>query len=85
MTSFRIEPQKYNNPNGLEILAFPCNNFGGQEPKPNAEIQEFAKNKGATFPIFGKVECENGSLTHPLFQYIKDNLPGGFLGPSKLK
>lgn len=72
--------QKYNTPDGLEILAFPCNNFGAQEPGTNAEVQEFAKRKGATFPILGKVECENGTQTHPLFQYIKDVLPGGLLG-----
>ncbi|KAJ1422623.1 hypothetical protein B484DRAFT_399000, partial [Ochromonadaceae sp. CCMP2298] len=40
---------------GLEILAFPCNNFGSQEPGANAEVLEFAKGKGATFPILGKL------------------------------
>lgn len=67
---------------GLEILAFPCNNFGGQEPGSNEAISEFASNKGATYPVFGKLECENKdpSLTHPLYRYLKSNLPGGMLG-----
>lgn len=72
--------EKYNTADGLEILAFPCNNFGAQEPGTNDEIQEFAKEKGATFPVLGKVECENGAQTHPLFQFIKENLSGGILG-----
>jgi len=57
---------------GLEILAFPCNNFKNQEPGDNYEIQNFAKDiMKAQFPIFGKLECENGDLTHPLFRYLK--------------
>lgn len=40
---------------GLEILAFPCNQFGEQEPGTNADIQMFVKNFGVTFPVFSKV------------------------------
>lgn len=40
---------------GLEILAFPSNQFGEQEPGNNAEIQAFCKNYGVTFPVFAKV------------------------------
>jgi len=65
---------------GLEILAFPCNNFGGQEPGTNKEILEFAKGKGATFPILGKLECDNGDKTDPLYQYLKSSVTGGLLG-----
>ena len=67
---------------GLEILAFPCNNFGAQEPGSNEAISEFATKKGATFPVFGKLECENKdpTLTHPLYRYLKSNVPGGMLG-----
>lgn len=67
---------------GLEILAFPCNNFGGQEPGSNEEIAEFSTKKGATYPVFGKLECENKdpNLTHPLYRYLKAAVPGGMLG-----
>eukprot|EP01036_Dinobryon_divergens_P025216 gene25216-33742_t len=65
---------------GLEILAFPCNNFGGQEPGSNSDIQQFAKSKGATFPVFGKLQCDSGKKTHPLYQYLMGSLPGGILG-----
>ncbi len=60
---------------GFEVLAFPCNNFGSQEPGTNEEIQVFAGNKGATFPVLGKLECENGNSTHPLYQFLRGNLP----------
>lgn len=40
---------------GLEILAFPSNQFGDQEPGSNDEIQEFCKNYGVSFPVFAKV------------------------------
>lgn len=69
-----------NSKSGLEILAFPCNNFGGQEPGTNAEIQEFAKSKGATFPVLGKIECDNGEQTDPLYKYLKASLPNGIIG-----
>mmetsp|Transcript_13421 Transcript_13421/g.18383 ORF Transcript_13421/g.18383 Transcript_13421/m.18383 type:complete len:116 (-) Transcript_13421:206-553(-) len=59
---------------GLEILAFPCNNFGAQEPGSNMEILKFAESKGASFPVFGKLECENGDITHPLYVYLKSAL-----------
>lgn len=67
---------------GFEILAFPCNNFGKQEPGTNEEILAFAKSKGATFPVLGKVECENGAATHPVYKYLKSVLDNGMLGPS---
>lgn len=46
--------EKYHH-RGLEILAFPCNQFGEQEPGTNEDIQMFAKNFGVTFPVFAKV------------------------------
>jgi glutathione peroxidase len=58
---------------GLEILVFPCNNFGGQEPGTNEEILQYAAGFGANFPIFGKLECDNGNQTHPLFEYLKSS------------
>ncbi len=66
----------------MEILAFPCNNFGKQEPGTNEEISEFAKSKGATFPILGKIECENGDETHPFYKYLKASLDNGVMGPT---
>lgn len=65
---------------GLEILAFPCNNFGKQEPGTNDEIVTTARSKGATFPILGKLECENGDKTAPIFKYLKDTAEAGLLG-----
>jgi glutathione peroxidase len=66
---------------GLEILGFPCNQFGGQEPGSDAEIQDFcATNFDVTFPVFGKVEV-NGPGADPLFAYLRAKAPGDF-GPS---
>mmetsp|Transcript_23716 Transcript_23716/g.69429 ORF Transcript_23716/g.69429 Transcript_23716/m.69429 type:complete len:113 (-) Transcript_23716:222-560(-) len=55
---------------GLEILAVPCNQFGGQEPGTNANVEKFARAKGAKFPVMGKIEV-NGAGTHPLYEYLK--------------
>jgi glutathione peroxidase len=61
---------------GLEILGFPCNQFGSQDPGKNEEILEFCQsNYGVTFPMFAKIEV-NGPDTHPLFQYLKSEAPG---------
>ncbi len=52
---------------GFEILGFPCNQFGGQEPGTNEEIKEFCSlNWGVTFPMFDKVDV-NGDDQHPLY------------------
>ncbi|XVE53520.1 hypothetical protein DITRI_Ditri03aG0009700 [Diplodiscus trichospermus] len=64
---------------GFEILAFPCNQFGGQEPGSNPEIKQFACTKfKAEFPIFDKVDV-NGPNTAPVYQFLKASA-GGFLG-----
>ncbi|MFI8975011.1 glutathione peroxidase [Nocardia asteroides] len=66
---------------GLEILGFPCNQFGDQEPGTDTEIQEFCSvNYGVTFPVFGKVDV-NGAAADPLFTYLRAEAPGDF-GPS---
>lgn len=68
---------------GLEILAFPCDQFGHQEPGGNDEIQSFCQiNYGLTFPVFGKIDV-NGDSAHPLYKYLKGE-KGGLLG-SKIK
>ena len=64
---------------GFEVLGFPCDQFGHQEPGSDAEIQSFCElNYGVTFPIFSKIEV-NGSGTHPLYKFLK-NEKGGLLG-----
>ncbi len=61
---------------GLEILGFPCNQFGKQEPGTAEEIGEFCRiNYGVTFQMFEKIDV-NGDDAHPLFVYLKDELPG---------
>ncbi|MFA6416804.1 MAG: glutathione peroxidase [Patescibacteria group bacterium] len=57
------------------ILAFPCNQFAGQEPGSEAEIVSFCQlNYGISFPIFKKIKV-NGKEAHPLFVYLKKELP----------
>jgi len=64
---------------GLEVLGFPCDQFGHQEPGSDAEIQSFCElNYGVTFPIFSKIEV-NGTSAHPLYKFLKDE-KGGLLG-----
>ncbi len=61
---------------GFEILGFPCNQFGAQEPGSEVEIQSFCDlNYGVTFPLFNKIDV-NGDSTHPLYAYLKQALPG---------
>lgn len=55
---------------GFVVLGFPCNQFGGQEPGSNEEIQMFCKrNYGVTFPLFDKIAV-NGPDRHPLYQHL---------------
>ncbi|CAK9141878.1 unnamed protein product [Ilex paraguariensis] len=64
---------------GLEILAFPCNQFGAQEPGSNEEIQQFACTRfKAEYPIFDKVDV-NGSNTTPIYKFLKSS-KGGLFG-----
>eukprot|EP00741_Cyanophora_paradoxa_P021737 tig00000241_g20980.t1 len=61
---------------GLEVMAFPCNQFGQQEPGTNAEIKSFATGKGASFPLMDKVEV-NGANAIPLYKdFLKAKFPG---------
>lgn len=69
---------------GAVVLGFPCNQFGGQEPKAEAEIGAFCeKNFGVTFPLFSKVDV-NGDNAHPLFKHLKKEAPG-LLGTQAIK
>lgn len=68
---------------GLVIIAMPCNQFGGQEPGTNAEVQEFCQlNYGLSFPVMGKIEV-NGAGRHPLYSYLTARA-GGLIN-SKIK
>lgn len=69
--------QKYKK-QGLVILGFPCNQFGGQESGTSEEIKEFCSiNYGVSFTMFDKIDV-NGKNAHPLFVYLKSEL-GEFL------
>jgi len=61
---------------GLQILGFPCNQFGGQEPGTDAEIQDFCTATfDVSFPVFGKIDV-NGETADPLFAYLRAEAPG---------
>ncbi len=61
---------------GFEVLAFPCNQFAGQEPGDASEIASFCTvNYDVTFPVFAKIDV-NGSGADPLFERLKDDAPG---------
>ncbi|MFL6674267.1 MAG: glutathione peroxidase [Massilia sp.] len=63
---------------GFEVLGFPCNQFGKQEPGTEEEIGAFCeRNYGVTFPLFSKVDV-NGENAHPLFKHLKEAAPGVF-------
>ena len=69
---------------GLEILAFPCNQFGSQEPGDADEIKNFCSlNYDISFPLFYKVEV-NGDQAAPVYTFLKDSLPG-ILGSKSIK
>lgn len=65
---------------GLEILGFPCNQFGGQEPGTNEEIQDFCStNFDVSFPVLSKIDV-NGPDAAPIYSYLRSEAPGDF-GP----
>lgn len=69
---------------GFEVLGFPCNQFGGQEPGSSEQIAAFCeKNFGVTFPLFAKIEV-NGANAHPLFVWLKSEARG-ILGSKDIK
>ncbi|MFL6710234.1 MAG: glutathione peroxidase [Massilia sp.] len=69
---------------GVEVLGFPCNQFGAQEKGSAEEIGAFCeKNFGVTFPLFAKVDV-NGAEAHPLFRQLKHEAPG-LLGTEAIK
>jgi glutathione peroxidase len=69
---------------GLEVLGFPCNQFGEQEPGSEKEIASFCEvNYGVTFPMFSKVDV-NGDKAAPLYKWLKQQKPG-LLGTGAIK
>ncbi len=69
---------------GFEVLAFPCNQFGGQEPGTADEIESFCKvNFGLSFPLMAKIEV-NGDSADPLYDWLKKEAPG-ILGSKAIK
>ncbi|WDF71072.1 glutathione peroxidase [Novosphingobium sp. KACC 22771] len=69
---------------GFEVIAFPCNQFGAQEPGSAEEIEEFCRvNFGLSFPLMGKVEV-NGPGADPLWNWLKETAPG-ILGTKQIK
>jgi len=64
---------------GLEVLGFPCDQFGHQEPGSDDEIKSFCEvNYGVNFPLFAKIEV-NGEGAHPMYKFLKSE-KGGLLG-----
>ena len=69
---------------GLRVLGFPCNQFGGQDPGSNADIASFCQlNFGVSFPMMEKIEV-NGAGAHPLYQWLCAEAPG-LLGSKGIK
>ncbi len=63
---------------GFEVLGFPCNQFGSQEPGSAEEIGAFCeRNYGVSFPMFAKVDV-NGESAHPLYRFLRESRPGMF-------
>ena len=68
----------------MNILAFPCNQFGKQEKGSDDEIKSFCDlNFNISFPLFSKIEV-NGDNAHPIYQHLKQEAPG-ILGTKKIK
>jgi len=69
---------------GLVVLGFPSNEFGGQDPGSNEEIASFCEmNYGVSFPMMAKIEV-NGSQAHPLYRFLTEQAPG-LLGTKAIK
>src|SRR5882757_4153920 len=60
----------------FEILAFPSNDFGGQEPLEGIEIETFCKEAGANYPVFDKIRVR-GPYAHPLYRFFADKKQNG--------
>jgi glutathione peroxidase len=78
------EVYKKHKDQGLEILGFPCNQFGKQEPGDEEEIKNFCSlTYDVSFPMFAKVDV-NGNSAAPIYEYLKSEAPG-VLGSKAIK
>lgn len=69
---------------GLQIIGFPCNQFGKQEPGTDEEIGQFCQlNYGVTFPVLQKIDV-NGDNASPVYKYLKEQ-KAGLLGLTRIK
>ena len=69
---------------GLAVVGFPCNQFGGQDPGSDSEIEGFCQvNYGVSFPMMGKIDV-NGPAAHPLYKWLAAEAPG-LLGSKAIK
>ena len=69
-----------NTAKGFQVLGFPCNQFGAQEPGTDAEVLEFATtNYGVSFPMFSKIEV-NGAEACGLYAWLKEQTGGADIG-----
>ena len=69
---------------GFNVLGFPCDQFGHQEPGTEAEIADFCDTRyHVAFPMFAKIEV-NGANAHPLYRWLKTSVPG-ILGTESIK
>ncbi|KAK3070291.1 Glutathione peroxidase 2 [Teratosphaeriaceae sp. CCFEE 6253] len=68
----------------FEIIGFPCNQFGSQDPGSDDEIQQFCQvNYGVSFPILGKTDV-NGAKVEPVYEWMKTSKPG-IMGLTRIK
>lgn len=69
---------------GFSVLAFPCNQFGAQEPGSTADIVDFCTTRfQTTFPLFEKIDV-NGNNAHPLYKHLKSTVKG-IMGTERIK
>ena len=69
---------------GFSVLAFPCNQFGAQEPGSTADIVDFCTTRfQTTFPLFEKIDV-NGENAHPLYKHLKSTVKG-IMGTERIK
>ena len=75
---------KAKHPEDFEIIGFPCNQFGGQDPGSDDQIQEFCQlNYGVSFPVLGKTDV-NGGSAEPVWEWMKGEKPG-IMGLKRVK
>merc|ERR1719223_2159844 len=73
----KIPARRVYGDNGLSVMAFPCNQFGGQEPGTDEEIKQHVQEKyGITFDMMSKIPAVNGPNQIPVYEWMKSTEPG---------